>query len=106
MKRGANIRNSITDKNNKHNTETIGIDLAILQVISESENPVSTREISLKLERSWHSIQYRCLRLQLSGRIHGFRVGRMNLWQIKNLEGKNQNNKIKHEEEIIGKKNE
>jgi repressor of nif and glnA expression len=54
----------------------------ILGVLSKSLNPISTQEIADKISRPWHSIQTRCLKLQLEGKINGFRVGRMNLWQI------------------------
>jgi len=88
MKRGANsYRKKKVDKVNNSNStlDIIDLDLAILETLSKSENPVSTREICIKLGKSWHSIQYHCLRLQLQGKIHGFRVGRMNLWQTRNL---------------------
>ena len=54
----------------------------ILDVLSKSLNPISTQEIADKISRPWHSIQTRCLKLQIEGKINGFRVGRMNLWQI------------------------
>jgi hypothetical protein len=52
----------------------------ILKIIQNSPKPVSTREIGLKIDRAWHSIQTHCLRLQLDGKITGFKVGNMNLW--------------------------
>ncbi len=55
----------------------------ILNVLSNSEKPVSTQDIAEKVARPWHSIQTRCLKLQLEEKIHGFKVGRINLWQIK-----------------------
>lgn len=55
----------------------------ILDVLSKNSNPESTQEIADKLNKPWHSIQTRCLRLQLENKLNGFRVGRMNLWQIK-----------------------
>lgn len=54
----------------------------ILVVLSKSINPISTQEIADKISRPWHSVQTRCLKLQLENKINGFRVGRMNLWQI------------------------
>ena len=56
----------------------------ILKVIKESENPVSTTDIASKLNKSWHTIDRYCLKLQLAGEIYGFRVGKMNLWIVKN----------------------
>jgi len=59
------------------------IDRDIIKVLKENEHPVSTREIALKIDRAWHSVNTHCLKLQLQGKIHGFRAGRMNLWEIK-----------------------
>ena len=62
---------------------------SILDVIKSSDKPVSTLEIGSKIGRAWHSIQNHCLRLQLEGRINGFRVGNMNLWVYNpNFKGK------------------
>gem|GEM_PF-1064663 len=55
----------------------------ILEVLSKSEIPMSTRDIGLKICRAWHSVQGHCLRMQIAGKINGFRVGNMNLWVIK-----------------------
>jgi len=53
----------------------------ILKTISKTQIPVSTQDIAEQLQKPWHSIQTRCLRLQISKKINGFRVGRINLWQ-------------------------
>jgi len=60
---------------------TIGRDIQkkIVKVLRDSENPVSTRDLALKIGRAWHSVQHHCFRLQIAGKIHGFQVGRMNL---------------------------
>jgi len=55
----------------------------ILKSLSVSINPKSTQEIADETNRPWHSIQTRCLRLQLNSKVIGFRVGRINLWQIR-----------------------
>ncbi len=55
----------------------------ILKLLKGSEQPLSTQDISLKLEKPWHSVQTRCLMLQVEKLVNGFRVGRINLWQIK-----------------------
>jgi len=55
----------------------------ILIVLSGDFNPKSTQEIGEILQKPWHSIQTRCLKLQIENKLNGFRVGRMNLWQIK-----------------------
>ncbi len=55
----------------------------ILKIIQKNTSPISTQDISNELQKPWHSIQTRCLRLQIDNKIIGFRVGRINLWQIK-----------------------
>ena len=59
------------------------LEVEIIKSLSNSVNPKSTQEIADEIQKPWHSIQTRCLRLQLSNQIDGFRVGRINLWQIK-----------------------
>lgn len=55
----------------------------ILKLISKNKIPITTQDISLKLDKPWHSIQVRCLMLQIENKVNGFRVGRINLWQTK-----------------------
>lgn len=55
----------------------------IIKIISSSQLPVSTRDIALRIGRAWHSVQAHCLRLQLDGRIDGFRISNLNVWVIK-----------------------
>jgi hypothetical protein len=55
----------------------------IVKSLSNSVNPKSTQEIADEIKHPWHSVQTRCLRLQINGQVIGFRVGRINLWQIK-----------------------
>lgn len=59
----------------------------ILKILSENERPVSTQDIAEELSRPWHSIQTRCLTLQIEDKLIGFRVGRVNLWQVKLKQG-------------------
>ena len=59
------------------------IDKDILKVLKESENPVSTREIALKIGRAWHSVNSHCLRLQLAGKIEEIKLSNINFWRIK-----------------------
>ena len=63
----------------------------IVKILENSDRPVSTQELADKLGRKpWHSVHTRCLMLQVEGKVLGFRVGRMNLWQlIKKKGGKN-----------------
>jgi len=60
----------------------INIDEDILRVLSQLDRPASTDEIAQRIEREWHSVQKYCQILKSEGKIHGFRVGRMNLWII------------------------
>ena len=59
------------------------IEVDILKVLSEAKTPVSTRDIALKIERAWHSVQGHCFRLQISGKIVGYRISNLNVWEIK-----------------------
>jgi hypothetical protein len=59
------------------------MEIEIIKSLSNSVNPKSTQEIADEIGRPWHSVQTRCLRLQLNNKVIGFRVGRINLWQIK-----------------------
>lgn len=59
------------------------LEVEIINDLSSSVNPKSTQELADNLNHPWHSIQTRCLRLQLNEKVTGFRVGRINLWQIK-----------------------
>jgi len=61
----------------------IKIDLEILKALKAAENPLSTRDLALKIHRAWHSVQTHCLKLQLKGKVHGFTVTNINIWEIK-----------------------
>ena len=58
------------------------IDDAILRLLIEADRPMSTLEISRKINVSWHPVTSHCLKLQVEKRISGFKLGRMNVWQI------------------------
>jgi hypothetical protein len=53
----------------------------ILHLLEASSSPLATQDIANRLQRPWHSIQTRCLMLQIKQKVMGFRVGRINLWQ-------------------------
>jgi hypothetical protein len=59
------------------------LEVEIIKSLSNAINPKSTQEIADEINHPWHSIQTRCLRLQLNNKLNGFRVGRINLWEIK-----------------------
>jgi FKBP-type peptidyl-prolyl cis-trans isomerase (trigger factor) len=60
------------------------IEAAILDTIKNAKNPISTRDISLRINKAWHTIDRHCLKLQLKGKINGFRIGNINAWVIAN----------------------
>lgn len=55
----------------------------ILKTIRNSNRPVSTREIAMKISVSWHPVMNHCLRLQLAGKIECFTIGKSTAWVIK-----------------------
>ena len=59
------------------------IETDILSVLSESAQPISTREIAINIGRAWHSVQGHCLRMQLQGKINGYRISNLNVWEMK-----------------------
>jgi hypothetical protein len=59
------------------------IEADILTVLQNSSKPISTRDIALKIGRAWHSVQGHCFRLQLAGKITGYRISNLNVWEIK-----------------------
>ena len=59
------------------------IDRDILKSLSSSERPVSTRDLALKIKRAWHSVQTHCLILQLKGKVNGYRISNINVWELK-----------------------
>jgi len=59
------------------------IESDILKVLKESENPVSTREICLRIKRAWHSVNNHCLKLQLKGLVECFTIGKSTAWRLK-----------------------
>lgn len=81
----------MSTKPNKRSSISTSIRSNILKVIEESDKPVSTLEIGSKIGRAWHSVQNHCLKLQLEGKVNGFKVGNMNLW-VKPDANKNKKN--------------
>lgn len=76
-------KNIFDDWHKKLTKESESIEEQILNLLKNSENPISTREICLRLNHAWHSVNNRCLRLQIEGKIDGFKVGHVNLWTLK-----------------------
>ena len=59
------------------------IDQEILDTLRKAKNPLTTRDLALKIGRAWHSVQVHCLKLQLKGRVRGFMITNINVWEIK-----------------------
>lgn len=62
------------------------IDSEIVSVLKSSKNPVSTRDLALRVNRAWHSVQAHCLKLQIKGEVNGFNISNINVWEIKKHE--------------------
>jgi len=59
------------------------MDRTILDFISHSSRPVSTREISETLGIAWHTADRYCLKLQLKKTIDCFTIGKATAWFVK-----------------------
>ena len=59
------------------------LDEKIVKELKKEKLPISTREIAMRMKKAWHTVLTRCLRLQLDGRITGFKAGNMHLWSAK-----------------------
>ncbi|HLC96948.1 MAG TPA: hypothetical protein VJH97_06520 [Candidatus Nanoarchaeia archaeon] len=57
------------------------IDKDILQVLDSTEKPISTRDLGSRIGRAWHSVQSHCLKLQLAGKIKGYKISNINVWE-------------------------
>jgi len=60
----------------------INIDVKIIDFIKKQIHPISTREIAITLNLSWHTAINHCLRLQLSKKIEGYKIGNINVWSL------------------------
>jgi repressor of nif and glnA expression len=68
------IKSSINCKN---------IEELIFRILNESDKPLSTQEISIKIDKSWHTVIRHCLDLEIKGKIFKFKMGRVSAWQVK-----------------------
>lgn len=60
------------------------INSKIISILSKEVHPISTRDLGIKTNFSWHTIINHCLRLQLEGKIGGYKIGNLNVWFLKN----------------------
>ena len=60
-----------------------GIEKSILKFIGDSSRPVSTREISTKLNIAWHTADRYCLKLKIQQKVDSFTIGKATAWFIK-----------------------
>jgi len=59
-----------------------GLDAVILKLINDSGRPLSTREISEKINIAWHTADRYCLKLQLQGKVSCFTIGKATAWFV------------------------
>ncbi len=59
-----------------------GTEKCILKFVKEADRPVSTREISIKLNIAWHTADRYCLKLQLKNKISTFTIGKATAYFI------------------------
>ena len=58
------------------------IDFKIIEILKNEGKPVSTRDLSLRAKYSWHTILNHCLRMQMAGKISGYKLANLNVWFI------------------------
>lgn len=63
------------------------IDFKIICFLKKQVHPISTREISISLKLSWHTVINHCLRLQIAEKIYGYKIGNLNVWGLRTLKG-------------------
>ncbi len=68
----------------KSTVKCVNIETEILNVIKESEKPLSTTDIAHITKKNWHTIIRHCLDLQYQNKISRLNYGRISVWQIKN----------------------
>ena len=68
------LKSTINSKNIEEN---------ILKILQESIKPLSTQEIAIKLDKSWHTVIRHCLDLEIKGKLFKFNMGRISAWQVK-----------------------
>lgn len=56
------------------------LDSVILKKLELQEYPISTRELALRTKLSWHTVINHCLRLQMNGKVIGYKIGNINVW--------------------------
>jgi DNA-binding Lrp family transcriptional regulator len=59
------------------------IDIAIIEVLQQTKIPISTRDIALRIGRAWNSVQFHCMKMQVNGKITGYKISNLNVWVIK-----------------------
>ncbi|MCK5281772.1 MAG: hypothetical protein KAK00_00010 [Nanoarchaeota archaeon] len=74
--------NKILDTLTEGMKQIKNLNTEIIKVLKKSKNPISTRELALSVSKAWHSVLTRCLRLQIDGKVTGFKAGNMHLWSL------------------------
>jgi ATP-dependent Clp protease ATP-binding subunit ClpA len=52
----------------------------VLALIKSTDSPISTRQLAIKLNVSWHTVQHYCFELLLKNEIDRLRVGTTHAW--------------------------
>ena len=60
------------------------IDDDILYILKHTHQPLSTRQICLKINRAWHTVNSHCLKLHAENKLNVIRAGNITLWSINN----------------------
>ena len=55
----------------------------IIRILLKEERPLSTRELAMKFDISWHTVQQYCLELLASGKLERLRIGTTHAWMLK-----------------------
>jgi DNA-binding transcriptional regulator YhcF (GntR family) len=63
----------------------------ILKCIEQENAPLSTRQIAIKIKYSWHTLQQRCLELEVKGKIQHIKIAGSHLWSKKQTNELNKN---------------
>lgn len=55
----------------------------IVKVLKNSDFPLTTKDIAIKINSSWNTAQIKLLKLQNKNVVLGKKIGGRNLWQLK-----------------------
>ena len=76
-------KSAVVRKKDMRGRSKLNVKVDIIRILKKSKKPISTSDLMIELKKAWHTIDRGCLMLQIDGKIEGFKVGKMNLWEIK-----------------------